>query len=73
MLPQLARMVLTELKDISRLLQAAVNVMSMKAVTAPSPSKADVKRQKAGLMVDLAQTRAELAETRRSLGAEVGF
>ena len=73
MFPQLARMVQAEFKDMDRLLQAAVNVMSMEAVTAPSPSKAEVKRQKAGLMVDLAQTRAELAETRRSLGAEVGF
>jgi hypothetical protein len=42
MLPQLARMVQTEFEDTDRLLQAAVNVMSMEAVTAPSPSKADV-------------------------------
>ncbi len=73
MMPQLARMVLTEFKVMDRLLQAAVDVMPMEAVTAPSPSKADVKRQKAELMVDLAETRAELAETQQSLDAEVEF
>ena len=47
--------------------------MSMKAVTAPSPSKAEVKRQKAELMAELAEKQAELAVTRHSLDAEVGF
>jgi hypothetical protein len=73
MMPQLSRMVQAEFKDMDRLLQAAVNVMSMKAVTAPSPSKAEVKMQKAGLMMDLAEVRAELAVTRHSLDAEVTF
>ena len=73
MTPQLARMVQAEFEDMDRLLQAAVNVMSMKVVTAPSPSKAEVKRQKAGLMMDLADVRAELAVTRHSLDAEVTF
>ena len=73
MFPQLARMVQAEFKDMDRLLQAAVNVMSMEAVTSSSPSKADVKRQKAAVTAVLAETQAELAETRRSLAAEVGF
>ena len=54
MLPRLARMALAEFKHMDCLLQAAVDVMPMEAVTAPSPSKAEVKRQKAELMEDLA-------------------
>jgi len=73
MLTQVARMVLAEFKDMDRLLQAAVDVMSMKAVAAPSPSKAEVKRQRAVATLMLAETQAELAETRHPLDAEVGF
>jgi len=69
-LPQLTRMALTEFKDMDRLLQAAVPWM---ASPPPLPSKVDVKRQKAELVVDLAETQAELAETRQSLDAQVGF
>jgi len=37
MLPQLARMVLAEFKEMDRLLRAAVDVMPMEAAIAPSP------------------------------------
>jgi hypothetical protein len=73
MMPQLARTVMVEFKDMDRLLQAAVDVMPMEAVTAPSPSKAEVKRQKAELVVELAEAQVELAETQQSLDAEVEF
>ena len=73
MLPHLARMVLAEFKDMDRLLQAAVDIMPMEAATAPSPSKADVKRQRAELVVELAEAEVELAETQQPLDAEVKF